>query len=42
MVIQKCRGVYFNSKVLNLDDADLSKSLQQSYILLVEVCVDYF
>ena len=42
LVIQKTRGVYFNAKILNLDDSVLEQTVRGSYILLVKVSVDEF
>ena len=42
LVLQKARGVYFNAKVLNLDDAALGRTVRNSYIMMVKCSVTHF
>jgi len=41
-VIQKNRGIYFNAKVLNLDDSSIEKTVRNAYVLLVNCSVADF
>ena len=41
-MLQKARGVYFNAKVLNLDDAALGRTVRNSYIMMVKCSVTHF
>lgn len=40
LVVQKTRGVYFNAKILNLDDQDLNQAVNNSFIFLVKVSTE--
>ena len=42
LVIQQTRGVYFITKILNLDDIDLNQAVSNSFIFMVKVSIECF
>lgn len=40
--MQNTRGVYFNAKILNLDDCLLDQTVNDAYLMLVKVSIDEF